>query len=154
MKREPAWLRVEAILAIHEQLVRQHGGLATLRDRGLLESALASPVNRFAYGETDVFALAAAYASGITRNHPFIDGNKRIAFMAAYVFLGVNGWALNAPEERVVAVMLGLSNRSLSESEFTAFLRESCVPRKEKERKFTRRRTGSRRRRRRGSTSG
>ena len=132
MKGEPAWLGIEAVLAVHAQLVTEHGGSALLRDRGLLESALARPRNLFAYGEKDLFRLAAAYASGLTRNHPFVDGNKRVAFMACYMFLGLHGWSLDAPEEEVVTMMWGLSDRSVGEEEFCAWLRRSCVPRKVK----------------------
>ena len=130
MKPEPTWLAIEVVLAVHEQLVAEHGGSPHLRDRGLLESALASPRHRFSYGEDDVFVLATAYANSITRNHPFIDGNKRTAFVAAYMFLGINGWTLTAPETQVVSMMLGLSDRTISEKEFSVWLRMACVPRK------------------------
>ncbi|UCC32358.1 MAG: type II toxin-antitoxin system death-on-curing family toxin [Phycisphaerales bacterium] len=125
--KEPAWLSIEAVLAFHEELVAEHGGSSFLRDRGLLESALASPRNHFAYGERDLFVLATVYANSITRNHPFGDGNKRVAFIAAYTFLGVNGLELQAPEAEVVRVVEGLSARTMSEAEFTAWLRRSCT---------------------------
>ena len=99
-----------------------------MRDRGLLDSALAAPRNHFAYGEHDIFVLATAYANGITRNHPFADGNKRTAFLAAYTFLGLNGLELIAPEIEAVEFVLGLSARSCSEDDFTAWLRRSCKP--------------------------
>ena len=127
MKREPIWLSIEVVLASHEELVAEHGGVPLLRDRGLLESALAKPRHRFAYGETDVFNLATAYASGITRNHPFADGNKRTAFIAAYTFLGLNGWTLDAPEQEAYRFMLGLSDRTISEAAFAEWLRNRCV---------------------------
>ena len=133
MKKEPAWLSVEAVLAMHEQLVAEHGGSATIRDRGLLESALAAPKHHFAYAERDLFVLAAAYAYGITRNHPFIDGNKRTAFLAAYTFLGINGWELNAPEDEVVRAVVALSDRSLSAEALADWLRTACRnPRRKK----------------------
>jgi len=130
--KEPGWLTVEAVLAFHEQLVAEHGGSPLLRDRGLLESALAAPKNYVAHGEGDLFVLAAAYANGITRNHPFADGNKRTAFIAAYTFLGMNGLELVAPEAEAVKFTEGLSDHSISKVEFTAWLRRSCVPWKER----------------------
>lgn len=140
MSKAPAWLTVEAVLAMHEQLVAEHGGSSTVRDHGLLESALAAPKHRYAYGERDIFVLATAYAYGITRNHPFIDGNKRTAFLAAYTFLGINGWELNAPEEQVVSAVLGLSDRSMSAEAFAEWLRGAN--RQRKKGKTTERRKG------------
>ena len=128
MTAEPAWLESRDILPIHEELLREFGGIAGLRDSGLLESALGSPRNHFAYGERDLFRLAAAYAVALTRNHPFVDGNKRTAFMAAYVFLGVNGHDFQACEEDVVRTMLLLAQKKLSEEELAEWLRESSVP--------------------------
>ncbi len=124
--KEPNWLTIEAVLAMHGQLVAEHGGVPAVRDRGLLESALAAPRNHYAYGEHDLCVLAAAYAYALTRNHPFADGNKRIAFLAAYTFLGINGRELTAPEEEVVHMVVGLSARSVSADEFASWLRE-CV---------------------------
>ena len=126
---EPVWLTVEAVLAFHEQLVAEHGGSSLLRDRGLLESALAGPKNHFAYGQRDIFVLATVYANGVTRNHPFVDGNKRTAFIAAYTFLGLNEHELVAPESEAVTFVEGLSTRSVSEDEFADWLRRSCVQR-------------------------
>lgn len=126
--KEPFWLTIEAVLAFHEQLVAEHGGVSLLRDRGLLESALTAPRNHFAYGERDLFVLATVYANGVTRNHPFADGNKRTAFLAAYTFLGLNGLELIAPETEAVEFMLGLSARIFSEEDFTEWLRRSCQP--------------------------
>jgi death-on-curing protein len=111
---------------MHEQLVAEHGGDAGVRNLGLLDSALAAPRHHYTYGERDIFVLAAAYAYGITRNHPFLDGNKRTAFLAAYTFLGINAWELNAPEEQVVTMLVGLSDRSVSAEAFAEWLRASC----------------------------
>lgn len=146
---EPAWLTLEAVLAFHEQLVAEHGGSALLRDRGLLESALASPKNHFAYGEQDLHVLATAYANSITRNHPFVDGNKRAALIAAYTFLGINGLDLVAPEAEAVHFVEGLSTRAVSEEEFAKWLQRSCVPRQEAAKKPGRRRKDAQTRRRR-----
>ncbi len=96
--REPIWIRQDVIVSIHERLLADHGGPPGIRDWGLLESALARPRQILAYGEPDLADLAAAYAAGIVRNHPFVDGNKRSGFMAAYVFLACNGLELNATE--------------------------------------------------------
>ncbi len=126
MKREPKWLTLDAVLAMHEQLVAEHGGDAGLRDRGLLESALAAPRNHRAYGEADLSTLAAAYAHAITRDHPFLEGNKRTAFLAAYTFLGITGHELVAPEEDVVAMVVGLSDRSVSAKAFAQWLKGAC----------------------------
>ena len=123
MKGEPKWLTLGAVLAMHEQLVAEHGGDSGVRNLGLLDSALAAPRHHYAYGERDIFVLAAAYAYGITRNHPFIDGNKRTAFLAAYTVLGINGWELNAPEDEVVRAVVGLSDRTMSAETFAEWLR-------------------------------
>jgi len=123
VKGEPKWLTLGAVLAMHEQLVAEHGGDSGVRNLGLLDSALAAPRHHYAYGERDIFVLAAAYAYGITRNHPFIDGNKRTAFLAAYTVLGINGWELNAPEDEVVRAVVGLSDRTMSAETFAEWLR-------------------------------
>src|SRR5690606_38915009 len=94
---EPVWLRIEAIIALHDRSLSLHGGPAGIRDHGLLESALDRPKNRFLYeGESDVAVLAATYAVGVASNHPFVDGNKRAAFEAMLLFLGLNGLRLAA----------------------------------------------------------
>jgi len=126
VKREPEWLTLQPMLAVHEQLVAEHGGDAGVRNLGLLDSALAAPRHHYTYGKRDIFVLAAAYAYGITRDHSFIDGNKRTAFLAAYTFLGINGWELNAPEEQVVTMVVGLSDRSVSAEAFAEWLRMAC----------------------------
>ena len=126
MKREPRWLTLDAVLAMHEQLVAEHGGDAGVRNLGLLDSALAAPRHHYAYGERDIFVLAAACAYGITRNHPFIDGNKRTAFLTAYTFLGINGWGLNAPEDAVVRTVVDLSDRTMTAEAFVEWLRTVC----------------------------
>jgi death on curing protein len=124
--KEPLWLTIDAVLAFHGELVAEHGGASLLRDRDLLDSALAGARNQFVYGERDIYVLATAYCSGITRNHPFADGNKRTAFLAAYTFLGINGYDLIAPEDEAVRFMVGLTTRELSEEQFSDWLRRSC----------------------------
>lgn len=124
---EPVWITKDLIFAVQEQLLSRFGGLAGVRDDGLLESALARPQQLFAYGEPSVFELAAAYAHGIVKNHPFLDGNKRAGFMAAYIFLGANRFELDAPEEDAVAYTLALAAGEIDAPEFAAWLERSCV---------------------------
>lgn len=110
--------------AAHFDQIRAHGGLAGLRDESALESALARPRNRLAYGrKPDLARLAAAYAYGLVRNHPFRDGNKRIAFITAVVFLGLNGCELDATDDEVVAQMVALAAGRISEPKFATWIR-------------------------------
>lgn len=122
---EPIWLQRTALLAIHSRMIADYGGSDGIRDENLLESAMARPQNLFAYGNPDIFELAASYAFGIAKNHPFVDGNKRTAFMAAYVFLARNGWNFRAPEPDVVLTMVALASSERTESEFAAWLKAS-----------------------------
>ena len=121
--KEPLWLDREECLAIHEMMLAQHGGLSGVRNEGMLLSALAKPQKRFAYGETSLPTLAAAYAAGIVRNHPFVDGNKRTGFMVAATFLDVNGWELTATEESVVVNTLAMAGGELDEAGYAAWLK-------------------------------
>ncbi len=125
---EPFWLSRQAIEIIHDEQLAEHGGAEGIRDAGLLESALARPRNLFAYGEADICALAAAYAAGIVRNHPFVDGNKRTGFLAAYSFLAVNGLELDAPEAEAVVMALDLASGEMPEEGFAAWLRDRTEP--------------------------
>ena len=119
---EPVWLRLEAILAAHDEQLAEHGGGVGIRDRGLLESALARLLNLHAYGEPSLAKLAAAYAFGIAKNHPFVDGNKRTALVAAELFLAVNGYDLIADDVEVVKVFLALAAGEVSEEELAAWI--------------------------------
>lgn len=119
---EPIWLRIEAILAAHDDQLAEHGGGVGVRDQGLLESALARPLNLHAYGEPSLPRLAAAYAFGIARNHPFVNGNKRTALVAAELFLGLNGWDLTATDVECVEVFLSLAAGELGEEELAAWI--------------------------------
>jgi death-on-curing protein len=112
---EPRWLDIDIVLDFHAEQLALFGGADGLRDRGLLESALARPVNKFAYGETDLAVLAAAYGFGIARNHPFVDGNKRTALASMIVFLGLNRIDLDAPQEAATAIVLGLAAGEITE---------------------------------------
>ena len=124
-RREPRWLARLVVDSIHSELLREHGGSAGLRDENLLESALARPRHLFAYGSNaSVAQLAAAYGFGIARNHPFVDGNKRTALMAMYVFLGLNGWELVAEEEDAVRTILALAAGTLGEADLATWLRK------------------------------
>ncbi|TVP55339.1 MAG: type II toxin-antitoxin system death-on-curing family toxin [Gemmatimonadales bacterium] len=127
---EPRWPTFSVVLAIHADQISKHGGSAGLRDRGLLESALERPRNRFHYEpDSDLAGLAASYGFGIARNHPFVDGNKRVAFQAMYVFLGLNGLRIESSEEEVVGLVVSLAGGQLDEPQLTSWLRENTVPR-------------------------
>lgn len=122
---EPVWLRRRDTDAIHFDQLRQHGGSPGVRDENALESALARPRNRWSYQpDSDLAALAAAYGYGLAANHGYQDGNKRVAFMAMYVFLGLNGWEIDAPESEVVQLMLALAGGRLGEAQLAAWLRD------------------------------
>jgi len=123
------WLTEQLIIAVHDEQLVEHGGCEGIRDAGLLASALARPRNIAAYGNPTVFELAAAYALGIIQNHPFVDGNKRTGFLAAYTFLALNGWRLIAPEASVVATVLAVASGEIDEAEFAAWLKVQSRPR-------------------------
>ncbi len=126
---EPIWLDREVAVAIQRELLARFGGLDGMRDEGLLESAMNRPLQLFHYGDPTLFDLAAAYAEGIVKNHPFLDGNKRAGFMAAYTFLAANGQQLEAPEEEAVLQTLALAAGKIGMEEFSAWLARSCSPR-------------------------
>jgi death-on-curing protein len=113
---------------MHLEQLAEHGGGLGLRDAGLLDSAMARARNLFVYGERDIIALATAYASGIVRNHPFIDGNKRTGFLAAYMFLAVNGFEIVAEEADVVLTMLALAAGEMADETFAVWLRNNVAP--------------------------
>ncbi len=117
------WLLGSIVRAVHEEQLAEHGGASGLRDEGLLESALARPLHLAAYGDPDAAALAAAYGFGLARNHPFIDGNKRTAFVAVELFLQLNGWRLTASDVDCVLTMLSLAAGTLDEDAFADWLR-------------------------------
>jgi death-on-curing protein len=112
---EPIWLDTSIVLDVHAEQLALFGGADGVRDLGLLESALGRPLNKFAYGETGLAALAAPYAFGIARNHPFVDGNKRAAFASIIVFLGLNGVDFDAPPEAATAIILGMAAGEIHE---------------------------------------
>jgi death-on-curing protein len=128
-RRSPLWLGRVVVDAIHADQVREHGGLAGVRDENVLESALARPQQKHAYDpDIDLAGLAAAYAFGLARNHPYRDGNKRIAFLALVTFLGLNGTEFDATDEDVVATMLALAAGSLSEAQLGRWIRKHSAP--------------------------
>jgi death-on-curing protein len=126
---ERVWISVELARSIHDEQIGEHGGAEGLRDLGLLESALARPRNAWGYGVTDICALAASLAHGIARNHPFIDGNKRTAYVAMESFLIMNGIDLTADDATATVAMLDLAAGAMSEEEFAAWLRDHTTPR-------------------------
>ncbi len=119
---EPVWLDQRSVLALHADLLREYGGLGGVRDEGLLESALARPQNQAAYGDPSLAEMAAAYAFGIARNHPFVDGNKRTALAAADVFLQLNGHEIVVEEVEAVTMIRDLAAGEIGEEELAAWI--------------------------------
>jgi death on curing protein len=121
---EPHWIRIEAVLSFHRKEIARRGGILGLRDQPLLDSALARPRNHFAYGTPDHAALAAAYAFGIVRNHPFLDGNKRAALATCRAFLLINGYAIAASQAEKAEAVLKLAANEIAEEDFAQWIRE------------------------------
>ena len=119
---EPAWVEIDVVLAIHDEQLAEHGGQPGVRDPGLLESALGRPRNQFAYGEPSITRLAASYAFGISRNHPFLDGNKRTSLVVAELFLELNGYELIASDAQCVATFLQLAAGELTEDQLAEWI--------------------------------
>lgn len=122
------WLSRDVILAIHDEQLAAHGGATGLRDSALLDSALARPENRQAYGEPDMAELAALYALAITRNHPFIDGNKRTGYVALELFLACNGYQFLADDAESVVMTLQMAAGEMSDDDFIAWVRGHAMP--------------------------
>jgi death on curing protein len=127
MPGEVVWVTPTVIEALHDRLLAEHGGAVGLRDSTLLKSALARPQHLAAYKDPDLCELAAAYAAGIARSHPFVDGNKRTAFMTAYVFLARNGLRLTAPENQAIDAMTALAAGDTDEAAFAVWLRSNTL---------------------------
>ncbi|WP_372825724.1 type II toxin-antitoxin system death-on-curing family toxin [Polaromonas sp.] len=123
------WINKQALLLLHGESLAEHGGAEGLRDDGLLESALARPLNLLVYAEPDVAALAASYAMGVAKNHPFVDGNKRAAFLAVGMFLYLNGYRLNATQADATVTVLALAADDIGEEQFASWLRTKIVVR-------------------------
>jgi death-on-curing protein len=123
--KEPQWILRETVLALQERLLAEFGGLSGVRDPGLLDSALARPRQLFAYRKPSLFDLAAAYAFGLVRNHPFLDGNKRIGFTTAIIFLELNGYRFTASEVEATVKTLALAARDVDEARYSVWLKEN-----------------------------
>ncbi len=121
--KEPVWVLRETVRALHERLLAEFGGASGVRDEGMLESALSRPANQFSYGSPSIPELAAAYAFGLVRNHPFVDGNKRIGFTTAVLFLEVNGYRFTASEVDATVKTLALAAHDLDEAGYAAWLK-------------------------------
>lgn len=123
------WVRHDVVLALHDEQIAEHGGLSGICDAALVESALARPLNLAAYGEPDAADLAAAYAFGLARNHPFADGNKRSAAVVALTFLLLNGIEFEITEAELVVMILALAAGDLTEDEVARWFRDHILPR-------------------------
>ena len=127
--KEPRWLKDSVVPAIHRRQLAEHGGLDGIRDEGMLSSALARPKNSFAYNDPkpDLAAIAASYAFGIAKNHPFVDGNKRTAFVVCRTFLKFNGHDMNATETEKYIEFIGVADGSISEESLAEWIRTRLV---------------------------
>jgi death-on-curing protein len=123
------WLSRQIVPAIHDEQLAEHGGAIGVRDEGLLESALARPLNRAAYGEPDTAELAVLYAIAIARNHPFVDGNKRTAYVALETFLELNGCEFPVSDRDAVIAMLAMASGTMPDEDFTIWVRDNTRPR-------------------------
>lgn len=123
------WIDKRVLLLLHGESLAEHGGLTGLRDEGLLDSALARPLNLVAYGQPDLCDIAAAYGCGLAQNHPFADGNKRVAFLSVGLFLGLNGLRLQVTQLEATQVMFAVAGGEIDEATFAAWLRAHVVPR-------------------------
>jgi death-on-curing protein len=129
--KEPRWISRRALLYLHSASLATFGGSAGIRDEGLLDSALARPLNRFLYApESDLFELAASYGFGIAKNHPFIDGNKRAALHSVGLFLSINKYEMVADQLDAIQTMLSLAAGELSEEDFAAWIRKNSKSKK------------------------
>lgn len=126
---EPRWVLEDVTLAVHQMLLAEHGGSPGVRDKSLLDSALARPKQRLAYEPlSTLFELAASYSFGIAKNHPFIDGNKRVALAVGAVFLELNGFELDAPEPEAVIMFEQLAAGNITEAELADWFERCCIP--------------------------
>ena len=124
--REPIWIDMPALRMVHDEVVHTTGGVQGVRDAGLLESALMRPRNAWSYGERDLHALAALYAEGVAKNHPFADGNKRAAFLAGAGFLALNGLPLEANDDEAADKMVALASSAIDDGVFAEWLRANA----------------------------
>jgi death on curing protein len=133
--KQPQWISRDVVLAMHEELLARYGGLSGVRDEGLFDSALNRPLHLFSYGTPDLYDLAASYAVGIVKNHPFLDGNKRSGFLTAYTFLEANGEEFTAPEEEVVLRTLALAAGEIRGKDYAVWLKASCKQQRQRARR-------------------
>lgn len=118
----------ETVITVHQMLLAEHGGLSGIRDKDLLDSALSRPRQKFAYEQdASIFDLAASYSFGLANNHPFVDGNKRIALTVSAIFLEINGYTLNAPEPETVVIYEQLASGNISEESLSIWFRDSSI---------------------------
>lgn len=122
------WVDKQLLLLLHDESLAEHGGAAGIRDEGLLDSALARPMNLIAYGEPDLAELAASYGVGLAKNHAFVDGNKRAAFLAVGLFLRLNGHRLNASPAAATVAMIDVAAGTLNEADFADWIRRHSAP--------------------------
>jgi death-on-curing protein len=133
--KESAWIDEADAMTLHAKLVGLHGGASGLRDAALLASALARPRQQFAYAdEPDLIVMAAAYTAGIIKNHPFVDGNKRVGFVVGVLFLEINGYRFNASEEEAAQAIINLAAGELDEQGYAQFLKQNAVRRRQRSR--------------------
>ena len=129
MTQEPRWVSKKAALAIHGEVLAEHGGKPGILDEDLLDAALEAPKNHLAFEQAPLFRFAAVSAYGLCRNHPFVDGNKRVAFMVLYAFLGLNGFRLSAPEAEAHAQIDGIAAGTVSREELETWVQASSARR-------------------------
>lgn len=127
MKSAWVWLDASILLAVHNEQLVEHGGISGVRDNGMFKSALAKPQNLAAYGEPDFAELAASYGFKLAKNHPFLDGNKRTAFVAVELFLRLNGYLLKADDVTCALTMLAVTASDIDEANFSVWLRQNSV---------------------------
>lgn len=129
MNRELVWISKPALLLLHDESLAEHGGASGIRDEGLLDSALARPINRSLYEDADLASLAASYAFGLAKNHPVVDGNKRAAFLALGLFLLLNGYRLTTTQLDATTTVLSLAASEIDEDSFADWIRSRLVAR-------------------------
>ena len=123
----PIWIEEAVVIAIHRRQLAEHGGSDGIRDKGLLESALFRPKNQLAYGNPTIFDLAAAYGYGITKNHPFVDGNKRTSYVVTRTFLKLNGYDIQASAIEKYQLWMGLSDSQINETQLAKWIKEKSI---------------------------
>ena len=124
---EPVWVKESVVIAIHSRQLAEHGGIDGIRDKGLLESALFRPKNKFFYENPSIFELASAYGCGIVKNHPFIDGNKRTSYVVTRTFIKLNGYDIQASETEKYDIWIGVASNQINEDELSAWIEKKSI---------------------------